>query len=168
MGTTPEAARAGLPETARDEALITMNTLWRALDELYRETASSLGLSESSFDILYALYIAGDGCLQRDICEQSYLGKQTVNSSIHKLVAQDLLRLEKAPQGRGKHVFLTEDGRRLVERTIAPVVDAEREALASLSGRDRVAAFRILRSYTRDLRDRMGAIPGVRLTERTR
>ena len=59
---------------------------WREQNQLYRDVATSFGISESAFSILYAIFLAGEkGISQRDICVQMCIGKQTVNSSIHKL-----------------------------------------------------------------------------------
>ena len=44
------------------------NRLYKELDDLYHNLALRQGLSDSASIILYALYLLGDGCLQRDIC----------------------------------------------------------------------------------------------------
>ena len=63
-----------------------LDSFWREQNQLYRDVAASFGISESAFNILYAIYLAGEkGIAQRDICVQMCIGKQTVNSSIHKL-----------------------------------------------------------------------------------
>lgn len=65
--------------------LLEFNKFYKELNDLYHETALNAGLSESSFDILYSVFELGDGCLQSDIQKISFLPKQTINSSIHKL-----------------------------------------------------------------------------------
>ena len=63
-----------------------LDSFWREQNQLYRDVATSFGISESAFSILYAIFLAGEkGISQRDICMQMCIGKQTVNSSIHKL-----------------------------------------------------------------------------------
>ena len=47
------------------------NRLYKELDDLYHNLALRQGLSDSASIILYALYLLGDGCLQRDICDLS-------------------------------------------------------------------------------------------------
>ena len=84
-----------------------VNRILRRFDRAYSSAATQVGLSDSALDVLWALYDAGEGCLQRDICAFSCLGKQTVNSSVHKLVKEGMLRLEPAQAGRGMRVFLT-------------------------------------------------------------
>lgn len=53
------------------------NNLYRLGNELYHNVAVRMGLSDSAFDILYALDGLGDGCLQKDVCTASGLSKQT-------------------------------------------------------------------------------------------
>lgn len=58
------------------------NCLYKEANEIYHEAARRLHLSDSAFEIFYALFDMGDNCLQRDICKASCLPKQTINSSI--------------------------------------------------------------------------------------
>ena len=63
------------------------NHIYKEANEIYHEAARRLHLSDSAFEIFYALFDMGDNCLQRDICKSSCLPKQTINSSIRKLQA---------------------------------------------------------------------------------
>ena len=53
------------------------NRLYKELDDLYHNLALRQGLSDSASIILYALYLLGDGCLQRDICDLSYISNKS-------------------------------------------------------------------------------------------
>ena len=44
------------------------NCLYKEANEIYHEAARRLHLSDSAFEIFYALFDMGDNCLQRDIC----------------------------------------------------------------------------------------------------
>ena len=71
------------------------DSFWREQNQLYRDVATSFGISESAFSILYAIFLAGEkGISQRDICVQMCIGKQTVNSSIHKLEREGVVVLK--------------------------------------------------------------------------
>ena len=72
------------------------NRLYKELDDLYHEIALAMGLSDSAFAVLYMVGTLGDGCLQRDICREAYVSKQTVNSSMRNLERQGYLYLETA------------------------------------------------------------------------
>ena len=132
------------------------NRIDKALNDLYHETALSLGLSDSAFLIFYLLHTLGDGCLQRDICREAFVSKQTVHSSAAKLERDGFLRL--APgRGRDKHLFLTAQGRAFVQSHIAPVIRAEHDALASLTEQERDALLRLYTKYTDGLRRQLAA-----------
>ena len=91
------------------------NRLYKELDDLYHNLALRQGLSDSASIILYALYLLGDGCLQRDICDLSYISKQTINSSIRRLEQDGYLYLQPG-RGRDMHICLTPEGRRLKKK----------------------------------------------------
>ena len=153
---SPREELAGTPHEARDG-------FWRESRELYRDIAASFGLSESAWDILYAIYLAGDeGVSQREICDQMCLEKQTVNSSIHKLAREGVVSLARV--GRTSIVKLTEAGASLVARAVAPVIAAEEAALADLGEDGQAQALALLRRYTDALRLHFSEIPESRVS----
>ena len=68
-----------------------LNNLEKDIDSIFTRAAVHVGLSDSAFDILYALEAYGDGCSQKDLCERCWMGKQTINSSIKRLCEQGIL-----------------------------------------------------------------------------
>ena len=116
------------------------------MDGLYHTLAVRAGLSDSALDILYALCVLGDGCLQRDVCALSFTSKQTIHSSIRKLEQDGLLRLQPG-QGREVHIRLTPRGSRLSQEKVLPILDLERQAMACLSPEERESFLRLTRQY---------------------
>ena len=102
-----------------NELLMDFNKMNKEFDELYHKVASKMGISDSAFSIFYTIYDLGDGCLQKDICYEFFANKQTVNSSIRKLVQEGYIYLKQGV-GRDKHIFLTEAGKQFVEKYIVP------------------------------------------------
>ena len=96
-----------------------INRATKRIDEAYGRAARAAGLSDSAFDILYALHV---------LC---FTGKQTVNSSIKKLEGEGLVRIEHGT-GRATRIFLTDEGLALADEHIAPVVAAELAALGTV------------------------------------
>lgn len=136
------------------QELITFNRINKELDDVYRDMANKLGLSESAFDILYGICEMGDGCLQRDICRTSCLPKQTVNSSIHKMEEQGyLLRVQ--GKGRSMHIHLTESGRKLMEEKIYPVIQCENEVMNSFSEEERKQFLELSERHVSLLKDQV-------------
>lgn len=142
-----------------------LDSFWREQNQLYRDVAASFEISESAFNILYAIYLAGEkGIAQRDICVQMCIGKQTVNSSIHKLEREGVVVLESGPGRRGLLAHLTPVGLELAERTIVPMIEAELAALREFDDRELELALLPGRRYTDALRSHFADIPGVHLT----
>lgn len=145
-----------------------LDSFWREQNQLYRDVAASFGISESAFNILYAIYLAGEkGIAQRDICMQMCIGKQTVNSSIHKLEREGVVVLESGPGRRGLLAHLTPVGLELAERTIVPMIEAELAALREFDDRELELALLLGRRYTDALRSHFANIPGVLLTSQS-
>jgi DNA-binding MarR family transcriptional regulator len=132
-----------------------INDLMKGVDDAYNRAAKNGGLTPSQFDILYALN-EGEGLTQKQICDKSYTGKQTVNAAIHKMEQEGLLRLEPGG-GRSLLVYLTDSGRKLTDRVIEPICQAERSALESLSNADRSVLLDIMHRYSTDLTGRLDA-----------
>lgn len=121
--------------------------MWKEFGDVYRKAALAAGLSESAFEILYALCDLGEGCLQRDICQYSYASKQTINSSVHKLEKDGYLRLEPAESGRGMRIYLTPAGKSLTKQRVKPFADADFSAFASFSAAERKATLSMQRAF---------------------
>ena len=99
----------------QEEVLQQFNHFYKELDDLYHEISTATGLSDSAFDVMYVVATLGDGCLQRDICREAFVSKQTVNSSVRNLEKKGFLLLEQ--HGRDKQIYLTDqscdpDGKR--------------------------------------------------------
>lgn len=145
-----------------------LDSFWREQNQLYRDVAASFGISESAFNILYAIYLAGEkGISQRDICVQMCIGKQTVNSSIHKLEREGVVVLKSGPGRRGLLAHLTPVGLELAERTIVPMIEAELAALREFDDRELELSLLLGRRYTDALRSHFANIPGVLLTSQS-
>ena len=104
-----------------------LNRLNKAISEFYHDLCVQLGISESVFDIFYAISALGDGCCQKDICDYAFTRKQTIHSAIHKLEREG--RLSKGPE---MHILLTPAGKQFIEEKIAPVIAMENEVLSQM------------------------------------
>ena len=133
------------------------NQFLREFQDVYDAAALKLGISQSAFDVLWALCECGEGCLQRDICAYAYLGKQTVGSSVHKLVADGILHLEPAEIGRGMRVFFTPQGKEFVEKNVIPLLCADAEAFADVTAEEREILVGAARRYLHGLKSRFDA-----------
>ena len=106
------------------------NYLTSEIDNTYHEISRKLNLSDSAVMILYTICNFGDCCLLNDIPRLSGVSKQTINSGLRKLEREGVVFLE-TYQGKRKLVRLTEQGKRLVQNTVARLIEMENEAFAA-------------------------------------
>lgn len=116
-----------------------------------------MGISDSAFSIFYTIYDLGGGCLQKDICYEFFANKQTVNSSIRKLVQEGYIYLKQGV-GRDKHIFLTEAGKQFVEKYIVPVVQKENAAFTALKEEEQKELLRLANIYMESLREELNEL----------
>ncbi|HJA13190.1 MAG TPA: MarR family transcriptional regulator [Candidatus Mediterraneibacter merdipullorum] len=126
--------------------------LYKEVEDVYHEIALSVGVSDGAFDVLYVLCVLGDGCLQRDICRETFVSKQTVNSSVRSLEKKGFLYLEK--EGRDKHIYLTESGKRFADERIRPVIEAENEVFLAMKPDEKAEFLRLFRKLADGYQER--------------
>lgn len=111
------------------------NHLIGEIDAAYHEMSLKMGISDSTMKVLYSICNNGDSCLLRDICRQSGVSKQTINSAIRKLEAEDIVFLESV-NSKNKNVCLTEKGKQLAQKTAVKLIETENNIFASWSKKD--------------------------------
>ena len=111
------------------------NHLINEIEGTYHEMSLKLGLPDSSMIVLYTISNHGDHCPLADICRQSGLSKQTINSALRKLEADGVIRLEMAGS-KNKTVYLTEAGKELAQKTALRIITAENEIFADWPAED--------------------------------
>lgn len=131
-----------------------LNQLIKELMDLYYETALKSGLSDSAFDILYAMVSMGNGCQQKDIADYYHMSRTTINSSLKKLEEQGYIAMQKG-QGRNKHLFLTEQGESLIQSKIIPVMKMEDSIFTHMKPEDSKEFLRLFKEYIRIYRERI-------------
>ena len=133
------------------------NRIYKEVNDIYRDAASKFGLSNSVFDILYTICEVGEGCLQKDVCDATFIPKPTVNSAIRKLEQEGYLTLSNG-KGHSKHILLTESGHTLLKETIFPIVEAENEAFTELSFEECNLLLKLHSKYTTALREKFSKL----------
>ena len=131
-----------------------INRLIKELMDLYYEVSLKSSLSESAFDILYALVSMGSGCMQKDIADYYHVSRTTINSSAKKLEEQGYLTMQKG-HGKNKHLFLTDAGKKLVSEKIIPVMQMEAGIFAEMKPGEGKEFLRLFQEYIRIYRERI-------------
>lgn len=141
----------------QNPALQEFNQLNQRIEGLYHEIAMRQGVSDSAFLIFRSLLELGDGCSQKDICAASYLNKQTVNSSVRKLIRDGLLRVQPGA-GRELRLFFTERGEQFMREKICPIFEAESAVFDEMQPSERAELLRLTEQYLIQFRKKTNQI----------
>lgn len=121
--------------TYPSNAMKRYNHLIGEIDAVYHEMSRKLGLSDSAMAILYTICDNGECCMLQEIRRRSGLSKQTIHSAIRKLEAEGILYLEQVSP-KTKNVCLTEQGKRLANRTAVRLIEIENAIFEAWSKED--------------------------------
>lgn len=122
----------------------------REIDQLFHQFALQVQLSDSEFFVLYTLLEENEGCLQKDICDMYYINKQTIHSTIKKLEKENVIYLK--PVHRGKGIYLTDKGKKLIDEKIKPIAIKENDIFEQMDSQERRELIRITEKYIAGLR----------------
>lgn len=111
------------------------NHLHGEIEATYHESSLKFGISDSVTKILYTICSVGDSFLLNDICRNTGLSKQTVNSAIRNLENDGIVYLE-AVDGKSKKVCLTEKGKLFAANTAFRLIEIENAIFESWSNDD--------------------------------
>ena len=137
----------------RNKKSMEFDRFLKELNEKYSELASVIGFSESGFVILYALVELGNGCLQKDIVNQYYLNKQTINSAVKSLEKNGYIYLEKG-HGRNMHIYLTVLGEKFAKEKIIPVIKSEDRVFERMTEEEGEMFLELKRKYNEFCKNR--------------
>lgn len=134
-----------------------LNYLISELNAAYHEAALKLGLSDSAMQVLYTICNYGDNCLLSDICRLSGASKQTINSALRKLEAENVVYLE-IFSGKKKKVCLTEKGKDIVKNTVVRLIEIENDILGSWTKTERAQYLELTQRYLTSFKNKIKEI----------
>ena len=134
------------------------NHVYKENTAIYRDLSVRMGMTESTFWILYTLRVEEAPVTQSDMCAILGYPKQTVNSALKKLEQEGLLTLSGGRGRGGRPIRLTETGMKLAEQTIDFVIEAEQRALLDLSSEEQAQLLTLMRRYNDALTFHFSAI----------
>jgi len=112
-----------------------LNSMLCEIDNLYQSLLLDKGLSDSEYVVMFAILELGEGCLQKDIADNSFINKKTINSTIKKLERKELITL-KAGKYPNMHIYLTNKGLDYINNNIIPIIEVENKVLECLPDRE--------------------------------
>ena len=132
------------------EELRELNRLYKELDDIYHNIALKLNLSDRAFIIFYTLCEVGEGCSQKDICNQAAISKKTINSAIQKLEQEDYICMRHG-KGRQMQIYLTEKGQKMLQEKIYPVMQIENNVFQKMEETEARELLRLFQKYVLQL-----------------
>lgn len=136
------------------EGMKRFNYLISEIDAVYHEAALRFGLSDSAMHILYTLCNNDGQCLLSDICKCSGISKQTINSAIRKLEAEDIVYLEHF-SGKKKMVYLTDKGNEIVKNTVCRLIKKENEIFGSWSEKEQKEYLDLTQRFLNQMKEKV-------------
>lgn len=128
--------------------LIAFNQLYKELDGLYHRYAKYCGLSDAAFWVIYSVQESEGAYTQKELCAAWSYSKQTVNSALKSLESQGIIELIPVPGNRkNKQIFLTGPGKALAEKTVIPLMEAEKNAFGNMSDKERGEFLRLTKKH---------------------
>ncbi len=114
--------------------LIEINRQIKQMDELYRNIANCFDLSDSALWIIYSVRLSEKPITQRELSDTLCLSKQTINSSLKRLIESGYIELKTSNDNKkNKIIYLTDKGRYLAEKAVDKVIQAESEAIENMT-----------------------------------
>lgn len=115
-----------------NDRLKQLNRMLCEIDSIYQSLLATKNVSDSEFVVMIAIMSLGEGCLQKDIAETSYMSKKTINSTIKKLEKEGYIKL-KAGKYPNMHIYLTSKGKEHIKDNVLPIIEVEERVLNSMS-----------------------------------
>lgn len=136
----------GIMEFNINDKVKYLNSVLCEIDMLYQSLLMSKNLSDSEYVVLFAILELGEGCLQKDIADNSYINKKTINSTIKKLERNGLIIL-KAGKYPNMHIYFTKKGMDYIKENVIPILDLENKFMSNVSDEEYASFSSICTKY---------------------
>ena len=124
------------------------NHVYKENTAIYRDLSIRMGLTESTFWILYTLRVEESPVTQSDMCAILGYPKQTVNSAVTAFYKRGWIRMQELPEDRrNKTIHFTEQGRHEAACILQKVQESERAAMDRLSREEQDLLLSLTRRY---------------------
>lgn len=120
------------------QQLQVLNHLYKESDHIYSKLASKLGMTDTTFWVLYAIAHSEEELTQNDLCSDFFFPVQTIHSAINNLRKDGLVELQVIPGTKNrKAILLTEKGEAFVANTIHKADEIEKNAFLCFKEEER-------------------------------
>ena len=116
----------------------------RKTDDEWDCLLNCFGKAKGQMMIIWTLWDFDRPCTQKEICDDWYENKQTINSAAKKLIEEGYIDIAPSPDNfREKLLLLTEKGRFFAMRSVGRMLEAEKKAFGLLSEEEQSELIRI-------------------------
>ena len=130
------------------QQLQVLNRLYKESDHIYSSLAAKLGMTDTTFWVLYAIAHSEEPMTQNDLCSDFFFPVQTIHSAINNLRKDGLVELQVIPGTRNrKAILLTERGQSFVANTINKADEIEKNAFLCFGEEERVQYLSLFRRH---------------------
>ena len=129
-----------------------LNAMLSEIDNIYQTLLKVNNVSESEYIVMFAISELGEGCSQKDISENGYASKKTINSTIKKFEKDGYIELRPAKYP-SMQIFLTEKGRKFMIDNIIPILKVESDVLDDVTEEEFIALENCYKKHLGAFRD---------------
>ncbi|MCQ1571859.1 MarR family transcriptional regulator [Neorhizobium galegae] len=113
-------------------------------EPIYRWIEKEYGLARPEFVVLYSLGLS-DGLTASTISSSSGFPKNTMSRAIQKLIDKNIIRREvDAADLRSFVLYITDEGKRIVDQAMQPMVEREKVMLSGLTPAEKLMLSELL------------------------
>lgn len=136
-------------QSVHTKEMAEFNRLYKETDNIYTRYAASQGISTTTLCVMYSLYCSDAPFTQSQLVEDWGIPMQTINSCLKAMEKNGVVQLEFAEGNRkSKRILLTDQGREMVRRIVAPLVEAENRAMDALEETERHQLMALTRKHS--------------------
>lgn len=133
----------------------------RKIDDEFTSFIDSFGLSKARMKIIWTVCEKGRPCTQKEVCDDWYENKQTINSAAKKLEEEGYIDIAPSPDNsREKLMFLTEKGKFLARRSVEKMLIADRIAFSRFTEEEQETVVRLNEKYYYNLKEEYEKLKG--------
>ena len=130
------------------QQLQVLNRLYKESEHIYSRLAAKLGMTDTTFWVLYAIAHSEEELTQNDLCSDFFFPVQTIHSAINNLRRDGLVELQVIPGTRNrKAILLTEEGKVFVANTINKADEIEKTAFLCFNEEEREQYLSLFRRH---------------------
>ncbi len=129
-----------------------LNSILSEVDNIYQSLLKANNVSEGEYIVMFAINDLGEGCSQKDISQNGYASKKTINSTIKKFEKDGFIELKPAKYP-SMQIFLTEKGRNFMQENIIPILKLESTVLDNVSDNEFEALANCYRRHLNSFRE---------------